>query len=453
MNVSFYVRPWSYKYFEYIGECLGEQYDFSLVSDFKGLCKNDLSTSFYSVINNPEKLDKIDISHVDNGKVILQDRLLRSLPYEDAVILIKAAQYSILDYFENNEIDAFISVTIDSYIIDLIELNCKNLNIPFMGIHLTMISGYTLVTSRGEINELRSVQDKELNDVYERITSSNYSVNYVKEKNPPFELAFKRWVRSLIKTPYFELFRRYKNDRLNYHYLATIAVSKSRSSIVFLNYRKYFCNSWASHISKNLKKIYIPLQFHPECNSEYWSNVSIFLPYEEGLLDVVEILNKKYQIIIKEHPEMIGLRNPMFYKNLQSMGNVIIVPVGVSQEKLLDECDVSATWNSSIGIESILRGKRVITFAEPLYVVGNIYLNIDAKVDMLEKIDKFINTEHQITLEEKKNVIRKVLSTSFVGHPDECFFDPLNKNKMENANSVLKSLKDLLPTWLSSYND
>jgi hypothetical protein len=444
MKISFYVRPWSYEYFKYVANQLGGHVKPHFVSDFKGLCKGDLSTEFYSSLNNIDRLSKIDISHLDEERIISQDRLLRTLPHKDAINLIKAAHYSILKYLQKVNIDTFISVTIDSYIIDLIELNCKKLNIPFIGIHLTMISGYTLITARGESNSIRNIDIEEVNSVHKRLTLSDYSVNYVENKNPPFSLALKRWLRSLIKIPYFEIVRRYRKDPLNYHYLATIAVSRSRSNINFLRYKSFFCEHWEDRISSSLSKIYMPIQFHPECNSEYWSKVQKFLPYEDGFLSVAKELSQEFQIIVKEHPEMIGLRSPEFYRSLKNMNNVTLAPVGVSQEKLIDICDVCATWNSSVGIESILRNKPVITFASPFYALGDCYLTIEDDINILSEVKKFLGKGNSVTHNQQKIILKHILSTSMLGHPDEIFFDTKNHKKVSDAQKLSSSLKDFL---------
>jgi hypothetical protein len=444
MKIGFYVRPWSYKYFKYMASLLGGHVTPYFVSDFKGLCKGDLSTEFYAILKNVDRLSKVDISHLDGERIVSQDRLLRTLPHKDAINLIKAAHYSILKYLQKANIDTFISVTIDSYIIDLIELNCKRLNIKFIGIHLTMISGYTLITARGESNSIRNVDIKELSKVYKKLTSSDYSVNYVENKNPPFSLALKRWIKSLVKIPYFEIARRYRKDPLNYHYLSTIAVSRSRSNIKLLRYKSFFCEHWEESVSSKLLKIYMPIQFHPECNSEYWSTVQKFLPYEKGFLSIVKELNQEFQIIVKEHPEMIGLRDSEFYRSLKNLNNVTLVPVGVSQDKLIDICDVCATWNSSVGIESILRNKPVITFASPFYSIGNCYLNIKDDVNLISEVKNFLGKDNNITHDQQKTIIKHILSTSILGHPDEIFFDIQNHKKVSNAQEVAHSLKDLL---------
>ena len=447
LNVSFYVRPWSFEYFKYVAKKALGKHTVGFVSDFKGVCEGDLSDEFYKTFQEwdgcvPSELDALILRDI-----ISRDRMLREMPESMALKLVVSGYQSILSYFESFKPDVVISVTVDSYIIDLFKFMCLKRGVEFFGIHLTMIKDYTLITSRGELNNFRSVEQVELETVYGTVSSSEYSVSYVDNKNPSFYVGFKRWFRSLIKIPFFEIIRRLRKDKLNYHYLATIAVSKQRISPQFLFFKKYFDSNWGRILQKQHTKLYMPIQFHPECNSEYWSSLQEFLPYEESFLLVVKALSAKYHILIKEHPEMIGLRNPMFYEELNRCDNVTFVPVGVSQEKLIDICCASITWNSSVGIESILRGKPVITFANPFYAIGKGYLNIKVKDGMLELIDGFLSSNIEISPDDKKLVIRKILSTSISGHPNECSFDLNDDNKKRDADNLANSLELYFDDW------
>ena len=447
LKISYYVRPWSYEYFQYIANQGMAAHEASFVSDFKELCDNDLSVAFYNTYGKwngelPSGLDSLIVEDI-----VARDRMLRDMKGDVALRMVVSAYDSINSYLENYSPDAFISVTIDSYIIDIFKYLCGRKGIAFFGVHLTMIKDYTLITGRGELNDFRVVGAQEIEDVFKEVSSKSYSVTYVNNKDPSFVVGFKRWCRNLVKIPYFEVVRHLKSDRLNYHYLATMAVSKRRLNPGLLFTKRFFDRDWEEALNTNRKKIYIPIQFHPECNSEYWSRVLEFMPYEKSFISVVKKLSKKYQLFIKEHPEMIGLRDPAFYRELQRCNNVTIVPVGVSQERLIDDCNVSLTWNSSVGIESVMRGKPVITFANPMYAVGRCFLNIRTEKNMVELIENFMSEKTGVNESEKKAVIAKILSTSIYGHPDECFFSLKDFTKKRDAKRLSISLEEHFESW------
>lgn len=444
-KISYYVRPWSINYFKYIAKNTFPDKSNSFVSDFRGLCENDLSINFYKEnIESP-----IDISSDEINDIVRRDRMLRNLNRDFAEKLLLSMYSSIYIYINDTKPDVFISVTIDSYVIDLINLVCKKNKIPFYGFHLTMISDYSLITARGEENNFRDVGGTEIENIYKTICSGSYTVSYVDNKNPDFFVGFKRWLRSAIKIPYFNFIRYFKNDRYNYHYYATILMSKRRLKAGNLFFSRHFDSNWKEAKVRHKYKIYMPIQFHPECNSEYWPEYSELMPYEEGFLKVLKILSKFAHVYVKEHPEMIGLRDSGFYDSISRVSNVSFVPVGVSQERLIDFCDASATWNSSVGIESVLKGTPVITFAQPNYAQGRGFLNINSLNDVDLNVKRFLDSNIVISESEKKVVIKTILSSSIYGHPDECYFSLGNRKKKTDADRVIKSLKCEFDNWLA----
>ena len=71
--------------------------------------------------------------------------------------------------------------------------------------------------------------------------------------------------------------------------------------------------------------------------------------------------------IIKEHPAMYGRRLLSFYDELNAIPNVILLHPMDRSNNLLLEVDNVVVDNGTVGIEALMRGKRVICLSDNYY--------------------------------------------------------------------------------------
>lgn len=357
--ILIYTRPWFVDFYTVLASKIEADFKFRVIffSDYR--MKN--------VFNISPKKNRIknfsSCSEEEYFDIIKRDRVLRNEPVEYANALLKAYKANIASLFEQYNVQFVFSATVDQFAIDMCYKYCLEAKIPFIGYHLSVIPGYTLLTARGEIYNFRKPPNFEILAAADLISPKSFRPEYIPQKGKLRLVGFKRFLANIARVPYFftkDIFE----TRYNYHYKASlksaylsIDVSVLKSLIKYKN------------ISKELEDIdiYIPLQLHPECNSEYWNRDSIYQDYEDLIFKFCKKYAKSFKICIKEHPNMIGVRSDNFLKKFKANG-VIIADFETDNRKLIDNAKITVTLNSSVGIEGLLRGASVMCLGKPYYL-------------------------------------------------------------------------------------
>ncbi|SDK53411.1 Capsule polysaccharide biosynthesis protein [Maridesulfovibrio ferrireducens] len=165
----------------------------------------------------------------------------------------------------------------------------------------------------------------------------------------------------------------------------------------------------AKYFSKNLpdtKIVSYFLQLTPEASM--CSQVPEFAD-QEYLIEQIAIHGKYgYTVAVKEHPACYGNRGPRFYKELNLLPNVVLLPPSFPTRNLITRSEaVIVATGTSPGLESIATGVPVICLGKPYFnICGNtVKANSPREVwDALEKIKSkeaeqinFIAAMHQAT--------------------------------------------------------
>jgi capsule polysaccharide export protein KpsC/LpsZ len=91
----------------------------------------------------------------------------------------------------------------------------------------------------------------------------------------------------------------------------------------------------------------------------------------------VDEYKNSFTFVIKEHPNVFGFRTNNFYSALINKANVILVNPEVSSNELIEACDYILVCTGTVGFESLLRGKPVISGCAPYYASRDGFLNFD----------------------------------------------------------------------------
>ena len=97
-----------------------------------------------------------------------------------------------------------------------------------------------------------------------------------------------------------------------------------------------------------------------------------YAPFYDNQLAVIENISKAlpvgYRLVVKEHPWMIGLREPRYYDAIARIPNVTLVrPVMDSHDIIADSSGV-VILTGTVGLQAVLHGKPVIA-------LGNTYFS------------------------------------------------------------------------------
>ena len=115
------------------------------------------------------------------------------------------------------------------------------------------------------------------------------------------------------------------------------------------------------------KFLYFPLHVVPEVSTNLWA------PEYTNQVDVIRriaiSLPSTVVLVVKEHPVMIGRRDPEFYKDVLGTPNVKLVDPSISSLDILqlDNCLGSTVISGTVGFESVLFGKVSFVLSRMYY--------------------------------------------------------------------------------------
>lgn len=447
MKIMCHVGPWSAQQYPAIANAIFPGAEVVVISGHKRCDETGMASRYY---------DFLKASKGSNGAVSDNDldmikrcRLLRAIELELARKHLDSMRLAISEAFDAAKPDLVLSETIDSFLMDLIYAECIKRNIKFIGLVPSFINGYFRVTARGEYNRMRGPSAEEVNRVLSLLEEKNYHPMFLVDsrKNPYFSV-IKRWARNLIKPPYFMVKRAISGERFNYHYWATQIVSMQWFHILpRLNLGNPEWESELELVGKPI--IYVPLQMFPEATVDYWCNDLDAVDYDNTLLRLIEHFSKDFHFLIKEHPNVLGFRNPAIYQKLASYNNVVFCSTHVNSNRLVELSDAVLVWTGTVGFEAALRGKPVLALCDAYYMSGRKFRVITPSTSASE-IRDFIECETSpLSVEEKRCMVEFVLSGLLPGrYTIDGSWNPAREQDVQDARRIGESLRVAIPVNL-----
>jgi len=306
-------------------------------------------------------------TEVDEDDIRNRCRLLRNLPEDQAKRMLRA-MYDTIDGFLNPDTyDCVITPMVDNYITDLFARIAMTRGLRHIGLAVSYFPGYTLVTSYGEANPRRNVQEREIQVLLDLLLDDTFRRDYQPMREYSFRIHVQKVMRQIIRRTLFTVWRFTRRDPLHYHWVVPRfdAIHKS-----FTNYpsSSYFDKDWEERVCVTGRPVvYVPLAFTPESTTDYWVRDLRMIHYETAILKACEVLAQRYCVVVKEHPHILGIREKAFYKQLRRIPNVILVPPEVKSNYVLRFASHVLVGGGSVGVEATLRRKRVYTYCDRSY--------------------------------------------------------------------------------------
>lgn len=461
MKVAAYVRPWSRSYFEYfLGQAFPDAQPL-LISDFRGLGDYDWSGRFYAHLSTapgnvrcPYWLD-IDTEL----EIIARSYLLRSMSMQKASRLLRAMSRAIENMLDAISPDAFVSPSVDSYVMDLLVHHCVHRDIPFCGLLPCPFPGYTRVTARGEYFSFRTPGVEECRDSIAKVVDPSFRPVDLTEwlKMYGSNLVYlKRSLRELPKPYIFPLLARLRRDPMNYHYMASALTSVSFVSQA-LRLHRFFRSDWIERVSGwRGTTVYLPLQAFPECTTDYHVAEMDLIDFPRLMPRALDALTRKPGVLVcvKEHPGMMGARPPDFYEQILARRNVVLISGDVSAAEVIARCDIVLTWTGTSGFEAALRGKPVVTIGKPYYSCGPLFRNVRS-LAQLDDLASVTGELKNITPTEgtQEEVARHVLSGTFPGEFRFIRFNARDESLRRDADALARGLRIHWASWRDAFLD
>lgn len=359
MNILIYVRKWNKEYFTDVITKTFTDCRIIYYSDFKELGNIWTGDFIYS-----EQKADYNLDETEKRDIYQRCRFLRTRDYENADVLITKLYCGLMDYFNHHNIDLIITQIIDCYTLDVLCRTGIKQKIPVISFVQNFIRGYSRFTIRGERIDLnRDVTADEIEAVYNMLNNDSYKPDFSLNKRVYRTDLFKRWVKNWVKCNiYYKFKMMITSDKDNYHYNAAAGdftqILKRTSDTLF-----YTLNT----LDNNMEYVYLPLHFTPEATVDYWCKELENVDYEKSIIDFINSFPDKFCILIKEHPAMFGRRNFDFYEVLLNRENVKLVHPYEDSNKILGIVDTVIVHTGSVGVEALLRNKRVLCLTENYY--------------------------------------------------------------------------------------
>lgn len=153
------------------------------------------------------------------------------------------------------------------------------------------------------------------------------------------------------------------------------------------------------------KYVYFPLHNTNEYSTQVQGTMWI------DQLPIIEALAKSipfdWKVVVKEHPGMLlyRIRPKSFYDEIKSYPNVLLIPIDISSNFVINNAQMVVTIVGTTGWEAIIRGKPVINLEENMFDV----LNLSRKCTDFKELSIAIHDEieriKKISPEERKRRI------------------------------------------------
>ena len=381
-TVLIYVRPWNVSQMEHLALGVwGEDVHLALASEHPSVDRCDLAQSFNAAFQatSPNAKPR-HLTEAEAADVTLRCRLLRNVKPGLSRRLLLAMEQAIDAVLDETEPKAMLSLTIDSYVMDLFAILCARRGIRFIGLVPSFIKEHFRLSARGEYVESRDVTEAEIDEALATLIVTDYRPDFLVQS--PREMRkqmWRLWLRNLPKPLWFALRRLKPGERLNYHYWASQNIARQYWSLWPRRLNGISGPDLAAVAQDGGPGlIYLPLQMSPEATIDYWSSDTRWIDYEHFILELVRRHRGEWRFLIKEHPNLLGYRSRGFYSRLEAEPNCIMVAPKVPSNDLVSLSRGVLVCTGTAGFEAALRGKPVLSDSEPYYASAGDLLPVAA---------------------------------------------------------------------------
>lgn len=165
------------------------------------------------------------------------------------------------------------------------------------------------------------------------------------------------------------------------------------------------------------KFILFLLQFTPE------SSINTFEQYfieQEKAIDLIRLnMPNNYYLLLKEHPQMRGLRASSWYKRMNMKAGVKLVSHHLSTNDFVDKSKLVATITGSVAIECYVSDKPIIMFGRNFF--SHIVDNFDSFKNLKKELKLLIDKEKFDSNKIKIEKIAKIYNISYDFYIEEVF--------------------------------
>lgn len=431
MKILVYVRKFSRELFENIVNEVFPEDEKLYFSDFKHVGDIWAGTYIYnkSFDNRNPELDK------QMEDIVCRDRSLRKMDKERRERLVTRYWNGIDALFRQENFEELFTHSVDCYGIDILIRIANKYKVHVISFTGSFIGGYSWFHQRGERHPLdRNVSQEEAKKVLNKLIQKRYlpPSEHKNVKRTAIDIYLFFYRRKLVENIYYPLRKILEQDPDNYHYNMFNWKGEKLRDYYNNDYEKYFL-----HVNEidsiDEDTVYFPLHYIPEDTTDYWNENIPKITYHEYVYRIIKKSNPKIKFLIKEHPAMYGKRKIEFYRKISKFPNVIIIhPLDASND-LLEKVQNVLVDNGTVGVEALLRGKRVISLSENYYSDLHPNITVVNELEIEHMHTPLVEYDNLIFMQ---NLLDGLFKTNFVNnkHPGDS----------QTAHQIAKGVKVLL---------
>jgi hypothetical protein len=317
--------------------------------------------------------------------------------------------------------EAVIGHMVDEYVTHLLSLLAQRRGIPYVGYAHSFFPGRIQLTSyaNGDAFNIRAPSSDEVEETIATLTRPSFRQDYSQRPNYSLVRHVFGVCRYYVKRIVFLAKGYLERDPLQVHYAITPYLAERRRVRDYPS-ANCFGNDWKSELTVLRKKsssptVYLPLAYFPESTIDYWIQDKSILDYENKTAEIVAAISRACIVVIKEHPHMLGARNPAFYKRLGSIPNVVMVPPLEYSAEIMANSDAVVLGAGSGGVEAALHEKPIFTFSKTSYWFarsGAIYLDLAFVGSWAESIIEGLKSAKPLSMSEKHEFVKACLGST-----------------------------------------
>ncbi len=388
--------------------------DTVVVSEFRNDADVYVMPSFYRWMCRPDNETAAWAAFGEAGceEIRMRCRFLRQFDPQVALKMVGAMLRALVDIIDQEQPDLLLSFCIDYYAVDILDRILSARGIKYVGISGAPIAGQTLVTTRGEHNQVREPDFDEVATTFQSVTSDSFAPFLpTRPHYGPFEFA-KKYAHYTARAPAFRAIGLWNRDSLNMHYWLSRPDCGWRMRIRDYGVVRHFNADWkrVAHEHPVERRIFVALGVYPESTIDYWVRSRSLLDYHATLIDVVATFSAAgYLVLVKDHPNMFGFQRIELVEQLAAIDRVVFVPYEVPSQTLMAETRGTFTLAGTVGMQAALAG-RVSIVTDPYYFVDGAFLRLEARPDIAtlpRRVEGFVLPDE----ERRQEIVRQVLRT------------------------------------------
>jgi hypothetical protein len=370
-RVFVFCRPYLVADFQDNVQPLSDGFDFYFLTD--GRCPGvaDTRARFYALLGKAKRSDGFSVE--DELDVIARCRYLRNLPRARAFEQLRAMAAVLEEEIDRYHPAVVLSHMVDDYVTHLLAEISRRRGLVYAGYAYSYFPGRIQITQYGygAPLDVRHPSDEEVEKTLEAISQRTFRQNYLQKDNYTLAAHLKAIMRYRLKQVIFPLKALLSCDPLHMHYACLPYIVERR------HWRDFplttdFHADWHTRVqaavsSSRVPIVYFPLGYFPEATIDYWIEDRRVLEYQQFVLDVCRTLGAHFTVLVKEHLHMMGARSPVFYRALRDTPGVVSAPPLEFSNDVLNSADVVLMGAGSIGVESFIRGKPIVSFCNRSY--------------------------------------------------------------------------------------